>query len=864
MFEHLLEGPFLMFSKVVLFLTMMLCCIGGMGLEAFGQSPEAQEKYFKGLRQRSLFTTAEGICLRQLTRQDLSIEERQRLVIELARTYADHAASVSQQESELLWAQANQVLTGFIANYPQSPTLLIVETQAAILPALKADQHRRLYELIPNSVALKKNALNAANEAIERLIPYERRLENLVGLALRGKETGDEPIRRFQMKYLLQQVRFELGKAYINRARVLHENIVERSGAILSAENYLKAQAESWTDDPLTYQAIIQLAVSYRLNAEINKLDRLIGQSNSQSWKQNVIPELIAQKAHLLLDQDLPSEAEDLIKNYASGELTKEKKSLTITPHLRALRIQALLQMIPLVKKQGDSKLAEELQEVADKNGELLHGLTPGYWSQWAKLRLKTEAQKQTLGPALAKQIDTARSLYDNQKYTEATASYWAASQMAFQSELKSKGMELGQIAASIEVQNKQWTSAEKKLRTLIGQFEPTTAKNRDANARIHLLWAFALGQIASQQTSFESAAFKDYQTALEEHRKLFVEAATFGDATWMLAKLFDALGNSPNAIAFYKQVPKSHQRTSISRNRMAELVREAVSNKVENSDKMLASIIQFLDQEISENKLLDNDHFLVDVEQELLLNRASLELLNSKPNVLNLKVWLRTIQDANLKTPNIKVINQLIVLRLIIATFENNSDASLRLANDFKSLELSKQLELIPFYENSIQNLEQTSRYALVLQLIELIQAAKNQSAIAPATVQSLDERLVRAYISIDQSTNAIKMLDRILVRSPNNKQLLEWSAKLLKECGSDECLEKSVLRLRQLESKLKPGSQDWFETRADLAETLFQWKRIDDCKKLLKLTRLLYPDLGGGEIAKRLGKLQTQLANQ
>ena len=58
----------------------------------------SDEAFIEGLRARRLFSLAETYCRDRLAEADLSDPDRAELVIELARTYAQHALNTSPAE----------------------------------------------------------------------------------------------------------------------------------------------------------------------------------------------------------------------------------------------------------------------------------------------------------------------------------------------------------------------------------------------------------------------------------------------------------------------------------------------------------------------------------------------------------------------------------------------------------------------------------------------------------------------------------------------------------------------------------------------------------------------------------------------
>ena len=102
------------------------------------------------------------------------------------------------------------------------------------------------------------------------------------------------------------------------------------------------------------------------------------------------------------------------------------------------------------------------------------------------------------------------------------------------------------------------------------------------------------------------------------------------------------------------------------------------------------------------------------------------------------------------------------------------------------------------------------------------------------------------------------------MLAKSPRNKQLLRTTANLLLKTSVRKRILKARQYRRRLESFEKPGTTEWLTARYHVALCTFQLAEYAECRKLLKVTKLLYPRLGGGELRRKFETLRQNVSRK
>ena len=90
-------------------------------------------RHLDDLRQQRKFVEAQQYCRDRLNDAKLSDMQRSALVVQLARTLAEHATQTSPDRRAPLWDQAHAACAELLESLPQSPRRLLVQLQDALL-----------------------------------------------------------------------------------------------------------------------------------------------------------------------------------------------------------------------------------------------------------------------------------------------------------------------------------------------------------------------------------------------------------------------------------------------------------------------------------------------------------------------------------------------------------------------------------------------------------------------------------------------------------------------------------------------------------------------------------------------------------
>ena len=139
------------------------------------------------------------------------------------------------------------------------------------------------------------------------------------------------------------------------------------------------------------------------------------------------------------------------------------------------------------------------------------------------------------------------------------------------------------------------------------------------------------------------------------------------------------------------------------------------------------------------------------------------------------------------------------------------------------------------------------TQRLVAELQL----RASQSLSDAAAKLTEPQRLRLMRAraeaLAATGQPTKAIAIYQQLIEKSPRDAKLLRMAAELCESLDSKEATQQAKTFWRRLEGSLKAGGLEWLDARWHVIRCCRRLGEQAEADKLLKVTKLLYPDLGG-----------------
>ncbi len=812
--------------------------------------------YFEQLRKRQLFGVAEGYAIRRLA-HPLSDDQRIQLTLELSRTFSLHARYAEGDEQIDLWDRSQKLVEDLIQRYPNHHQKWMVAYQKAVISAEKGEYFRWLFELAPHRRRTRGQALNALSHAIHDLLDLEK---NVTGKLQNNRSSG---ARRLALNTLLANVRYRLCQTYVERASLYPRSTTERLDSLIDAESRLRKLAGGHEDAELTWRSKLLLAELNRLRGRLEEAKNQLLQWSRQNPSHRFQEQLAATLVRVQLDEQEAdwSDANTTIADH-------HRKFNQLNAELQFLRMRVLLSGWLIAEQEKQAALATDLMRQLERSQQKIDQTIGGYWSARAALLMESIHETRKYGADLVPIVRRANALFHEKKTEEAVRTFAEAMQQAGKSNRPAVAAELGYTAGSITLQSGEFEQAVKVFAQVARQFP-----HEENGQAAHLMWAYCLGQIFNRTKS--TADLQSYSNALTEHRSQYYGQNTWSEATWMLAQLQEARRQWADSLQLYRSLPESFSRRSAAD---LAIVRCYESLIQQQRDRQLPTVAVVRSATRTLPEILQRfptpPRLLSETEAEISVRFARIVLASAKPNFADADRYLsRAINDGRQQiareeseTDEVRFWKDLIrsatQLRIVSLAGQDQFDEAARLLEAISAASVADVLSVLVGLNRMASGGETSVQRSLGLLQLKISDRIRRDTLPAEQRLQ-LDRIRANAFVATDQPLQAIALLEQLHRQQPKDTVLLQLLAKTLSKCQTAVCIQKRQLYWRKLESIQKPGSQEWHRAHLELIDAAVEANDLPQARKLLGISKLLYPDLGGSELKQQYLRWERQLQN-
>lgn len=826
------------------------------------ESPTA--RYFAGLRQRGMLDLAEGEALRRLAAPTTSEQESLTLVAQLARTFTEHARFAEGREQADLWKRADALLSEFIADRPGLPRTVELEVLRGEVALSRGETLRWLAELLPEQPEHRQSALASLADAVNRLTPLELQLSERLRDRNRGRTARTEPLTARELDRLLNQVRFALGTTELERARL--GTPLEKLDAIAASERWLQQVAQGPPTDDSTWRAQVTLAEVARLAGQTDLVRRRLAELDPAELPEAAKDAIAAVSTKLLLDERKPDRAVSFLIDYrrTRGSLTGE---------LRLLQLQAIESAAAQVLKAGDEKAAAELRDqipTVVRWTEAEHG---GYWAYRARLAQRRFERTARYGKEVLDHVGRAEAAAAQGDIETAAAAFQRAEELADDPVIS---VEIASQRAKLLLELKRYRAAADAFLAIAER-----ESRPDKAAEAHLLSAYALGQSHDEAPSAERR--EAYVQRLEEHRLRYPASSTSAAAALRLANLYEQRRQHSQALPLLREAVHDAERgptaaAAIARNygNLLQYLREEKANaatpveaaaRARQLDVWIANAVTELTA-LTEPLVASSrkEKPLSEPEAELALRTSQILLTygdDAGPADRLLDQLAATLATRSVQTDAFWSAVQKSVRPLLIVSLANRReyDEAARLVDDLASAPVGDVWAVVKGL-SELTNAERDQQTAVfgasddvrVTRLSDLRARATRILAERSDELNETDRRavdvlLAKSNLTDGRATTAAAQFQQALAGRPNDRHLLAQAAGSLGTSDDPQAISQALAYWRKLESLEPPGSEAWLRARLNVIEASLTLGKIAEARKLLTITRLLHPQLGGGD---------------
>ncbi len=854
---------------------MILCLTWTMSVWA---SDDAElPEYFSGLRTLGMFQVAEEYAVARLAEPDVSAVQRAILSVELSKLLASHAAeATSETEAAELWSRAEEVISPLLPE-TDHPRWRAVRARQSTLLCDRALASFWGCQLDPDSEAKREAALAVTVSALQSLNSAVTEIGDTAKASKQRAGTGDrraksstgvdrkpEPaMSSTEKRKISDELEYLLLRMTVNKGRLLPSG-PDRVAALVDADQLSEKLVKRVNSDFIWPIRLVR-AETMRWLGDPDRAIAYLKSLRAVDLDPEVADALAAEQTRSLLAAGKPAEAMQSILDHGQSKPAQNEGQLS--SELRAILVECLLASIPATQGKGATLIDEDLWKQATAQQQLIFGP----WRTYVDALLARSGESRQYGDQLAAIVREGRLATQRRDWPAAADAYSRAARQATSEGKSEQAAEFTYMQASLAIQAEHLDQASQILRDFQARF-PQDHRVVEAD----MLMAWTLGRLNADHPT--DARRAEYLSKLKDHVAKYPDSPTIHEAQWSLA--VDAIQHREWAAAVdaLESIPSDHARSIEAQaqlpycyeQRLAAITEVSARNAWE--ERALAA----LQKQYASWPKPPAGWSLTQAENALRWARLLLRLDNRRYNESDqLLIQIQNSREVDAREVArdgskldpmwdrlMPAVTQLRVISL--AGMGRMSEAE----KLFESATASSVNELLPILSGLSElasGLDEPSRRHLGrIQLAAARRLVQQRSNLAPALAGLADRCLADAYVATGDLPEAITLYESLLKVNPRDRGLLVTIGTLSLQRGKPEDLKRAKGIYRQMETLDPPGSPTWLRNRLTVAQISHQLGEDAECTKLLKVTRILYPELGGAALKAEYAALESQLSTK
>ena len=851
------------------FVFLLLICLPISTL----RSDETHARYFEQLRQRGLFSLAEAEAISRLAKPDLSLADKSLFSIELSRTLTEHAGFVSDEQRDELWQRAQKVIQDLLDQEHLNPRVLVLSGQLASVLVSQGDWLRAERELRPFDELLLNQAKTVSSKANDQLQMIEKTLAEPPRDA---KKTGSGSPSGYELRALLHQVRWQLAQSSRNLAELAPTGSVERTTHATRAEQSLR-RLIGVADEPVQSLAKVLLVTCSRLKGEVQRAsDMLTALEKSEPNPGDlVLNEMVTERVRVFLELTRPTEAVQLL-------LKTRSRRQRLTGEMWLLQTRALIALREITLEKQQETLAESLAEQIVTATERCEEQVGGFWSRRCRQLWDNAQTARKYGPELDSLMQQARLDFTAGRIESALSQYALSETAAKKGGQTDLAMELGFTRASILLDQKRFETAASEFFRVASEYS-----QHERAPKAHLLGTYSLGRLFDEKKSQQRR--QAYTDAIDRHLKDYPVDATVNEARFLKAQMEEQRLQATQALPLYLQVEASHSRADDAMSGAARCYETILGRLIERrlpTAEFQREAIERLSKFLATRS--DSTESWTVSTADVALRLAAILLMASSENPpdadavtsrdtgpqsgISLRCreaehWLARVtafvtqlaSDSSNATTTEAFRQRMIPLRIVALTGMGNTTEAERILGQ-KLVSAVQMLEIVKKLTGFVAAADERNRIASVLRIV-IQQLDRRRDELSPEQGRLLDQCQTSVYAATGQIGKTVELVKRLSELSAKDVDKQRELAQLLSDMPDPEAISLVKQCWRRVESLTKPGSLEWLTARKEVLRASVRLDQFDDARKLLQVTKVLYPDLGGEPLKAQFEAIEREL---
>jgi len=863
------------FTRLIAIATLVVASVLVAGAVAVGATDVARPsdaEFLAGLRQRRLLTLAEQYCRDELARSDIDEERRAALTIELSRTLAEQALAAPPAQRGPLWDHARQTCSDYLQRAPQSPRRLLVRLQQALVQLAEGELARQQAEV----VGAGEKPFEPARQGLRRAIRELEALQTASTDALRQQRqrgpnpNEPDPLTVDELASLERSVAFYLARARANQALCYGRDSADRINSLSAALEEFSRLATLDVADGIIWQSRLEEIICLRLLGQLDDarvhLEKLLADAPPPpiaargQAEQIRLALRLGQEDAAVQQAEAASRAADRSAEFVSAELDLAVLEAYLAAHGSAARAGRRSQ-----EDQWQQRSVDQVARIDRRHGP--------YWMRRAETMLAGRISGRNANSATLRRA--AESYYRGGQLQKAIETYDAAARQAADRGDARHALALSLSAAAVENQEGHLDEALRRLResALRWSDDPRAAEAH----RQAIVAATAL--VRRAPTDRRRQALDRYTALLAEHLARWPTAGSTDQIRLWLGQLHESQREWPQATDAYRAVrpdAKEHEeavRSAIRSYRTWLGGRADHANQdhkdhnghaTATTDEVARKAVAFLLAEINaagDQAGVSNDQAAAAVDplaRDCAEAAAEIDLrFADSPKFSRAAGLLTAVLDNLLHDQQASSVALAQVRALLACALagQNRLDEARTEIAKISADQLRPLMALVSDLGDLVKRKNASSGDAppvqprqlaeLMLEVIGRIESGSPR--LEPTDTRQLASARVTALTLAGRRDEALRTYAELIAAYPQSGDYREARARLLMDTSDAAELREALGAWRDIQRKSHRGSARWFRARLATAEALLRVGNKEEAARIVRLTRVLYPELGG-----------------
>lgn len=819
------------------------------------QSAGEDERFLAGLRERRLYQLAELYCRRLLEQKDLPSARRAAISIELSITLAEKALAAPPAERAPLWQEAQNPLETFLQQYPQSPWGVQVRLQEALNLLARGELARQETELTqagPEALEEARSSLRQAIRRLEELLPMveQMRRQSAPGPGRPARPLEESAPTTAQWEAVAETIRWQLARAFRNQAQTYPTGSPDRADLLQQALKLLDWTARLQTEHPLVWKARVDQIVCYRLLGQTKEAGERLAQLVGLQPPPDIQARAQAEAIRLFLSEGKLAEAVDAAEQARRQPARSAELDLAV--------LETYVAQWEAAQKAQDAQQAEQYYQRASAQVRLLGQEYGPYWMRRGEVLLAGRMSGTPETTQVAVLIRAAEGFFRSGKLREAIEAYDRAQKAALEAGDSQEAFQAAFLAAAIEHQQGRHAEALARYRELAHRWPDHPDAPKAHELAIH--HAAQLAKEGAPQT------LEQYAALLAEHRRRWPNHPSTDRVRHLAGRLAELRRDWPAAVQAYCEISPSDsdfaQAVESAGRAYAQWLAEEkaagklVAARAQEATRWFESVIQGPDRRLPERW---------SAAQRAAVLAAARLWLDFTPNGCQqaeplLAAALQASPEADDQWKSDARI--LWVYCLAAAGRAEQARQVLQEVGPGKPEVLLVLLEGLARLSAGGTPEVRVQAAKLQLQTIELL---RTQSVRLGEAVERTVVRIqALALADAGQTAEALNAFRAAAEKYPKDSRIQEAYAQFCVGQPETALVEEGLRKWQEINRHAPLGSPLWFRAQYGMCLAECRLNRSEQALERIRRLEILYPSLGGPELAAQFRRLKTQHAKK